>query len=128
MMINLAPSPYTFYKATTKYDSKPRGAPTGDDVWGDLERPVCGVSDEPTREDTVKLRDLRKGMYKRCLIPFLTLIQAILKAIGTPAHAILKADSRHFNADSRHFNSDAPLLLSRHVRHKGPDKEPRDDR
>ena len=62
-MVSLAPSPFTFYKATTKYDSKPRGAPTGDEVWGDLERPVCGVSDEPTREDTVKLRDLRKGMF-----------------------------------------------------------------
>jgi len=66
-VISLAPSPFTFYKPTTKFDSKPRAARADGDTWGDLERAVemNVVSEEEERPDTIQLKDFRAGMHDK---------------------------------------------------------------
>jgi len=64
-VISLAPSPFTFYKPTTKFDNEPRVARADGDTWGDLERAVQlgEFDDEPERDETIKVKDFKKGMF-----------------------------------------------------------------
>jgi len=86
-LISLAPSPFGFYKPTTKFDSVPRAAPADGGTWGDLERAVemHKVSDEPERGDTIKVKDTRKGMFDRKVIaPDMSMMAATVSPPNSP--------------------------------------------
>lgn len=70
-LISMAPSPYTFYKSTTKFDNVPRAARADGGTWSDLERAVDigKLSDDPERADTIKMKEYtRVGMFDKTVL------------------------------------------------------------